>query len=392
MPGDERVSEVTIDSRAATIRAHIAIVEKLLPRLPDRGAVLYYLAALNQQLGETQRAAELLKQCLQLREGFDPSHSPLFAELMRGSRDFDAMIARLHREFPAVSRAQPAYETVERDLVVEGLAYDAQQDSFYLSSLNRRKIVRISAAGTQSDFVPAGRDNLLPILGVRVDGRDDTVWANSSSEDVSQSELLHFDSLGNLLGRNAINDGLKHAFNDLVVRDDGRVILTDSVSNQVLQFDPDAKTFIPLVVHRYLAEPNGIALADDGSELFVADDFGIVRIDLRYGVSADVDPGPHNTLAGIDGLVDRDRFVGLPPAQFHQRLVDRDPDNPGIELRVALELVQVLIGLHESFLQHVFGVSRTAGDAMRRAKHTVGMRSEERFQLRRLGIGGFCGH
>jgi hypothetical protein len=57
--------------------------------------VLYYLAALNQQLGETHRAAELLKQCLRLSEGFDPSHSPLFAELMRGSSEFDAMIARM---------------------------------------------------------------------------------------------------------------------------------------------------------------------------------------------------------------------------------------------------------------------------------------------------------
>jgi hypothetical protein len=97
---------------------------------------------------------------------------------------------------------------VERDLVVEGLAYDAQQDSFYLSSLNRRKIV------------------------VRVDRRDRTVWANSSLEGVSQSELLHFDSLGNLLGRYAIKDSLEHGFNDLVVRDDGRV----------LQFDPSART------------------------------------------------------------------------------------------------------------------------------------------------------
>jgi sugar lactone lactonase YvrE len=252
---------------------------------------------------------------LRLREGFDPSRSPLFAELMRGSRDFDAMIARMHRDFPAASRAQAAYETVERDLVVEGLAYDAQQDSFYLSSLNRRKIVRIGVTGRQSDFVPAGRDNLLPVLGVRVDRRDRTVWLILRRRDVSQSELLHFDSLGNLLGRYAIKDSLKHGFNDLVVRIDGRVILTDSVSNQVLQFDPDAKTFIPLVVHRYLAEPNGIALADDGSELFVADDFGIVRIDLRRGVSADVDPGPHNTLAGIDGLYwHRGALIAIPNA------------------------------------------------------------------------------
>ena len=36
--------------------------------------------------------------------------------------------------------------------------------------------------------------------------------------------------------------------------------------------------------------------------MFVADAVGIVKIDLPSGESRDVDPGPHNTLAGADGL------------------------------------------------------------------------------------------
>jgi hypothetical protein len=39
------------------------------------------------------------------------------------------------------------------------------------------------------------------------------------------------------------------------------------------------------------AEPNGIALADNDHYLFVADDFGVVRLNLTSGASIDVNPG-----------------------------------------------------------------------------------------------------
>ena len=68
------------------------------------------------------------------------------------------------------------------------------------------------------------------------------------------------------------------------------------------------------------------------------------------------------------GLVEGDRFVGLPPAQLHQRLVDRDADDPGVELGIALELVQVLVGLHEGLLQHVLGIFAVLRDVLRQTE------------------------
>jgi len=286
---------------AAEVREQIAAVEKMLPRLADRGAALYFLSTAKQHLGETFEALKLLKECLALREGFDPAGSPSL-KVLKGSKEFDDLVAGVHRDFPAVGQARLAFVTEERDLVPEGLAYDPGQNLYYLSSLNRRKIVKISAEGRVSDFVPAGRDNLLPILGIRPDPRDGTVWANSWAESPGRSELLHFDAAGKLLGRYALIDAAKHGFNDLVVRKSGEIFLTDSVSNQAFRFDPSAHTFAQLSVHRPLSGPNGIALADDDRQLFVADDFGVVRVSLEDGVSSDVSPGSRSTLAGIDGL------------------------------------------------------------------------------------------
>jgi len=286
---------------AAEVRAQIAAVEKLLPQLSDRGAALYFLSTSKQHLGETLEALHLLKECLALREGFDPAGSPSL-KVLKGSKEFDDLVSSVHRDFPVVTQARLAFVTEERDLVPEGLAYDARQNVFYLSSLNRRKIVKITAEGRVSDFVPAGRDNLLPVLGIRLDPGNGTVWANSWAESTERSELLHFDGSGKLLGRYAPKDTAKHGFNDLVVRKNSQVILTDSVSNEVFRFDPAALTFTLLPVYRLLSAPNGIALADDDRQLFVADDFGVVRVDLDKGDSSEVSPGPRSTLAGIDGL------------------------------------------------------------------------------------------
>ncbi len=285
---------------AAEVREQVAIVEKLQPVVPDRGAVLYFLSTAKQHLGETREALSLLKECLALREGFDPSGDPAFLGL-KGSKEFDELAEKVRRDFRPVAAARFAFVTEEKDLIPEGLAYDEKQNLYYLSSLNRKKIVKIDSQGRVSDFVPGDRYGLLPVLGIRLDPADGTVWADSF-EDAGRTELLHFNSAGKLLGRYSPKDSAKHGFNDLVLRKNGEVITTDSLNNQIFRFDPRSRTFAPLTAYRTLFYPNGIALADDDQTVYVADAVGIVKMDLRSGESRDVDPGPHNTLAGADGL------------------------------------------------------------------------------------------
>jgi hypothetical protein len=285
---------------AKEIREQIAAVEKLQKTLPDRGATLYFLAAAKQHLRETREALALLRECLALQEGFDPSGEPAFVEL-KGTKEFITLVEGVHRDFPVASQAREAFRTTEKDLIPEGLAYDAERNVFYLSSLNRRKIVKIGRDGVASDFVAADQFGLLPVLGIRLSPNDNTVWADSFT-DSGQTELLHFDATGKLLGRFKPEGSAKHGFNDLVIRKNGEVITTDSLDNKVFRFDPGARTFARLPVHRPLFYPNGIALSEDDHRLYIADALGVVSVDLASGESRDVDPGPRSTLAGADGL------------------------------------------------------------------------------------------
>ena len=297
--GDIKGSPAEPDD-AHEVREQIATVQKLQAKLPDRGSALYFLAAAKEHLRDSVEAFALLKECLALQEGFDPSGEPTFGEF-RGTKEFTAMIDKVHSDFPVVAQAHEAFRTIARDLVPEGLAYDPHRNVFYLSSLNRRKILQFALDGIAYDYVPAEKYGLLPILGIRLSASDDTVWADSFSEG-GQTELLHFDSSGNLLGRFKPMDSAKHGFNDLVVRRNGDVLTTDSLANEVLRFEPVSQKFFPIAVHRPLFYPNGIALAADDHTLYVADSLGVIRVDLSDGDSRDVDPGPRSTLAGIDGL------------------------------------------------------------------------------------------
>jgi hypothetical protein len=287
-------------SDAQDTRAQIAAIEKLQSHFPDRGAILYFLSAAHQHLGETLEATKLLKECIALGEGFDPSSDPEFAAL-HTSREFTDLVEKVHRDFPVEAHARLALVAEEKNLIPEGLAWDPYRKVFYLSSLAQRKIVQITPDSHVSDFVPAGRDHLLPVLGIRLDPRDNSIWANSM-EDAGKTELVHFDQTGNLLGRFSINDSNKHGFNDLVVRKSGEIILTDSLTNKVFRFDPSKESFERLSIHRELFYPNGIALSSDDKTLFVADSIGVVRISLDNLSSTDVNPGQHSTLAGADGL------------------------------------------------------------------------------------------
>jgi hypothetical protein len=178
---------------AEEVRSQIAALEKLRSTFPDRGAILYSLAAAKQHLRETRQALALLKECLALHEGFDPSGEPLFME-MKGTKEFTTLVETVHQDFPLVAQAREAFRTTEKDLVPEGLAYDPQRNLFYMSSLNRRKIVEIGRDGNVTDFVPADRFGLLPVLGIRLSPADDTVWADSFTDSTGLTELLHFDA------------------------------------------------------------------------------------------------------------------------------------------------------------------------------------------------------
>lgn len=282
-------------------RPIIQRIEGALPSLADRGAGSFALARLYAQVGDTQKAIALLKKSLATDQGFDPSGSEMLAPL-RPNSEFAELSAQAHKRYPAVHKAKVAFTVPDEDLFPEGLACDPAKHVFYMGSMYRRKIVVITEKGEVSDFVKPDLYHLPPIGGVHVDPTDQSLWAASDPDDAHGSELYHFDSQGSLLERYPAPGGGRHDFNDLVLYRSSAIYVTDTDANLTYRFDRKTHVFTPLNLPRPQVFPNGIALSEDSTRLYLADWLGVIMMDLRDNSAREVDPGRHTTLSNIDGL------------------------------------------------------------------------------------------
>ncbi|HTZ47398.1 MAG TPA: hypothetical protein VMH20_07390 [Verrucomicrobiae bacterium] len=296
---------------ARQIRSQMNAVENLLGKTADRGAVLYFLAVSHARLGDILPAIDQLQKCVALKEGFDPSKDPAFAAI-NASGDFRKIVDQVHKDFPPVNDWRVAFTSTDKDLFPEGLEYDPANDFFYLSSLYHPKILRISPEGKIESFVSGQRTKLLPVMAIHLDPVDGTLWSTSFDEDAQRSEILHFDRAGELLGRYPSSEHFAHEFHDLAALRDGNLLVTDTLAAKVYRFDPRTQAFTTLPVSRPLFSPKGIALTDDEKAVYVADQLGILRIDLQTDTCVELDPGTHSTVAGIDGLYwHKDALIGV---------------------------------------------------------------------------------
>jgi hypothetical protein len=288
-------------SAEARYRAIIQQIEPGLSTLDDRGAGLFSLARLYAQVGDRQKALALLRRSLATDEGFDPRGSEMLAPL-RSSPEFLRLAEQAQKRYPPVHRAKVAFTVPEKDLFPEGLAYDPAKELFYMGSMYRRKIIRITEKGAVSDVIKPDLYHLQPIGGVHVDPADHSLWAASDPDDAHGSELYHFDAQGQLVERYSPPGPGRHDLNDLVLYRSAAIFVTDTDANLSYRFDRNTHVFTPLKLSRPQLFPNGITLSDDATRLYIADWLGVIMVDLRDNVAREVHAGEHNMLSGIDGL------------------------------------------------------------------------------------------
>lgn len=290
-----------VPSDAAKVKREVEWVKLISKGLRDHSAALFLLAHDYAHLGAMDEALAYLKQCIPLDAGFDPESDPEFAPL-KSNPDFQKLLERVHRRYSPVHRARVAFTVGQKELIPEGLAFDAKSSTIYVSSLNLHKIVKIDRDGDVSDFTRSGQYDVGPICGLKVETADESVWADVCADNGQGAELLHFDRTGRLVERFAPPSPGSHLFNDLVLRANKEIFLTDSLANKVYRFERRSRRFFEVPLARKVYYPNGIALSDDGRMLYVADVFGLLAADVQSGDTYEVDPGPSATLSGADGL------------------------------------------------------------------------------------------
>ena len=208
----------------------------------------------------------------------------------------------------AQPKAEVAFTIREKDLIPEGITYDPVARNFYVGSIHKKKILRITPRGSVSEFASSPRVDLHEVLGMKVDPARRRLWVCSNTPEHDSTNYVSsihvFDLTSNaLVKKYQIAGKQRHLFNDLVIASNGDVYITDSDGGSIHVIRKDSDSIEEFLKPKALGYPNGITMTPDESKLIVSTGsrLGIVSIDLQ---KKEITPITHAKyfLIGIDGM------------------------------------------------------------------------------------------
>jgi len=202
------------------------------------------------------------------------------------------------------SRAPNEYVLDEKDLVPEGIAYSKKKDAFYLTSVTKSKIVVVDRiTGKQSDFIGEQEFGYQPGVGIWVDDERNQLHALGGYYMLpdSLSSLYTFDlNTKKPLKRYNLSD--QHFLNDMVVDAAGNMYLTDTKDASVFLLKKGADSLELFYKSPEIDDPNGIAISDDNTKLYIVSfPKGVRVLDISTKKILN-EPDTLGISQGIDGL------------------------------------------------------------------------------------------
>jgi sugar lactone lactonase YvrE len=279
---------------------------------PNHPRLMYNLAVAHALNGQRAEALGWLAKVAAMGMVVRAASDPDFASI-RDSAEFRAITARIETNKLPVGKSTPAFTIHEKGLVPESVAFDPVTNSFFVSSIYKRKIMRITKDGSVSDFAVEA-DGLWSVFGMKVDSARRVLWACTAAHpqmshyDANEngaSAILKFDlRTGKLVKKYLLpNDSGKHLLGDLALNSRGEVFASDSISPTIYFIRSGGKELEVFVESKSLVSPQGLAFSADEKNLFLADySNGIFVIDMKTKKITNCPAPADGTLLGIDGL------------------------------------------------------------------------------------------
>ena len=324
-----------------------ASLRKMAAATPAHPEVVYKLAAAEALAGTPEQALAGLRRYAALGQVRAVEADPDFASL-RGSPELAEILHRMEENKKPLSHSETAY-TLPAGLLTEDITYDPVSRSFYVSSIHKRKILRIEPSRGVTDFIGEGRDGVWGIMALAVDSQRRVLWASTSalpqsegyrSADQGRSALLRYDLVsGRLDKRYDPPPGERHSFGDMTVDAAGNVVVSDSFG-PVYTIRRDRDVLEVLVPPGVFTSAQTPAVAPDG-RVFVSD--------YGRGVGI-VDPATHAVswlagpedlaLTGIDGLYLADQtMIAIQNGTDPQRVIRLHLD-PSLRRVMGWEIIE----------------------------------------------------
>ncbi len=194
----------------------------------------------------------------------------------------------------------------------EGIAFNPDNKTFYVSSIHQRKIIAISSDGQFQDVIAFPNEPISAVSGLHVS--EGMLWGTTisipqmiqfDSTLLEKSALIGFDlASGKIKHTIEIHDSLGHWFGDLNIHPNGDIFITDSRQPVIYKYKKGSKQLIPWMKDEKFRSLQGICFTPNGKFLFVADYAnGIFVVNMETkSVHSRLLVSEKSLAKGIDGL------------------------------------------------------------------------------------------
>jgi len=298
--------------KAKDYAAAIENFKKAAELIPDHPTLHYNLACVYALAGKKQQALASLAKIAEMGV-IMPIEKDGDLDSIKGTPEFKLILKRLEASKLPVVRSTTAFTIHEKGLITEGLAYDPVEETFFVSSVHKRRILKISKKREVETFA-SEQDGLFSALGMSVDAKRRHLWVTSAAfpqmvnfkkDEQGLSAVFKFDLRSNKLLKKYVlsNETKKHALGDLVIQSNGDVFTTDSLSPAVYVIRAQKDEIELFLEDPGFGSPQGLAFSRGEQHLFMADySTGLFDIDVKTKKVTHLAPLAGATMLGIDGL------------------------------------------------------------------------------------------
>jgi sugar lactone lactonase YvrE len=304
----------------ASYLAHLQAIDTLRPQHPE---VYRRMAGAYSLLGNRKMAFSYLEKLVWLRADTSFQANPEF-QLLWKKRRFRRLMGQMREALRPTQRSQTAFVLREGGLHPEGVAYDSATQNFYVGSIRKSRVLRLSGSGGEAATFLSNITDLYAVSGLAVDARRRLLWLCSNampemegySGRLAPAASLHCYRLDTRerVGRFDVrDDGRKHLLGDVALHPTQAqtAYATDSYSPVVYRASAQADTLEAWASDPRWKNLQGLCFDPSGKWLFVADySTGLYRIDVATKAVLALGYAPMPK--GIDGLYWHEgRLIGI---------------------------------------------------------------------------------